>query len=129
MFVWSAHSQFTVEVESACTKNCCLPPETSYETDSGFRNHVIFPGGMIHEPTGEVKNLLWLFGYISLSCAAHVNDLVQLCLKYILCFPFKIDNFFLDCMMGSHIREVMWEQKRCCISAMSSAVLNGKQDR
>ena len=32
-----------------------IAPETYYETQSGFRKHVIFPGGMILEDDGEVK--------------------------------------------------------------------------
>ena len=32
-----------------------LAPEADYETTGGFRNHVIFPGGMVLEESGEVK--------------------------------------------------------------------------
>src|SRR5690606_2871971 len=32
-----------------------LVPEASYEISGGIRNHVIFPGGMILEDSGEVK--------------------------------------------------------------------------
>ncbi|UKS24537.1 glycoside hydrolase family 130 protein [Paenibacillus sp. HWE-109] len=58
-----------------------LAPETSYETDGGFRNHVIFPGGMIHEPTGEVKIYYGSADAVVCLATAHVDDLVQLCLK------------------------------------------------
>ncbi|MGO4273508.1 glycoside hydrolase family 130 protein [Paenibacillus sp. TAF58] len=58
-----------------------IAPETSYETDGGFRNHVIFPGGMIHEPTGEVKIYYGSADTVVCLVTAHVDDLVQLCLK------------------------------------------------
>ena len=32
-----------------------IAPEAEYETDGGYRNNVIFPGGMILEDNGEVK--------------------------------------------------------------------------
>ena len=32
-----------------------LAPEAPYETEGGYRNNVIFPGGMIVEESGEVK--------------------------------------------------------------------------
>ncbi len=32
-----------------------LAPEATYEVDGGFRNHVIFPGGMVLEDDGELK--------------------------------------------------------------------------
>jgi beta-1,4-mannooligosaccharide/beta-1,4-mannosyl-N-acetylglucosamine phosphorylase len=32
-----------------------IAPEAPYEISGGFRNNVIFPGGMIIEDNGEVK--------------------------------------------------------------------------
>lgn len=37
------------------SKTPLIAPEMDYETTQGFRQHVIFPGGMILEPDGEVK--------------------------------------------------------------------------
>jgi beta-1,4-mannooligosaccharide/beta-1,4-mannosyl-N-acetylglucosamine phosphorylase len=58
-----------------------LAPEASYETDGGFRNNVIFPGGMILEPSGEVKIYYGSADTIVCLATAHVDDLVQLCLN------------------------------------------------
>ena len=37
------------------SKEPLIAPETAYEADEGFRQNVIFPGGMIAEPDGSVK--------------------------------------------------------------------------
>lgn len=58
-----------------------LAPEASYETDGGFRNDVIFPGGMILEPNGEVKIYYGSADTVVCLATAHVDDLVELCLK------------------------------------------------
>jgi len=57
-----------------------LAPETVYERE-GFRNDVIFPGGMILEDDGEVK--IYYGGADTVEClaTAHVDDLVNLCLS------------------------------------------------
>lgn len=59
-------------------KTPLLAPETEYETE-GFRGHVIFPGGMILEPDGEVK--IYYGGADTVEClaTAHVDDLLALC--------------------------------------------------
>nr|WP_141692409.1 glycoside hydrolase family 130 protein [Paenibacillus pectinilyticus] len=62
-------------------KEPLLAPEASYETDGGFRNDVIFPGGMILEPSGEVKIYYGSADTVVCLATAHVDDLVQLCLK------------------------------------------------
>lgn len=58
-----------------------LAPEAAYETDEagGFRGHVIFPGGMILEDSGEVK--IYYGGADTVEClaTAHVDDLLKLC--------------------------------------------------
>jgi len=65
-----------------------LSPETWYETgedvpaDSdfeGFRNHVIFPGGMILEDDGEVKIYYGAADTVECLATAHVDDLLALC--------------------------------------------------
>jgi len=57
-----------------------LAPEAPYETDGGFRNDVIFPGGMILEETGEVKMYYGAADAVECLATAHVDDLVALCL-------------------------------------------------
>jgi len=56
-----------------------LAPETPYETVEGFRTHVIFPGGMILEDTGEVKIYYGAADTVECLATAHVDDLVKLC--------------------------------------------------
>jgi len=56
-----------------------LAPETPYETDEGFRTHVIFPGGMILEESGEVKIYYGAADTVECLATAHVDDLIGLC--------------------------------------------------
>jgi beta-1,4-mannooligosaccharide/beta-1,4-mannosyl-N-acetylglucosamine phosphorylase len=56
-----------------------LAPEAPYEVAGGFRNHVIFPGGMILEPGGEVKIYYGAADTVECLATAHVDDLVGLC--------------------------------------------------
>lgn len=56
-----------------------LAPEAPYETDGGFRNHVIFPGGMVLEDGGEVKIYYGAADTVECLATAHVNDLLALC--------------------------------------------------
>lgn len=58
-----------------------LAPEESYETD-GFRGHVIFPGGMILEDTGEVKIYYGAADTVECLATAHVDDLLGLCERW-----------------------------------------------
>ena len=55
-----------------------LAPEAAYETDGGFRNHAIFPGGMILEDTGEVKIYYGAADAVECLATAHVDDLLAL---------------------------------------------------
>lgn len=57
-----------------------IAPEVEYERD-GFRNDVIFPGGMILEDTGEVKIYYGAADTVECLATADVEDLVQLCKK------------------------------------------------
>lgn len=57
-----------------------LAPEVNYETDGGFRNDVIFPGGMILEDNGEVKIYYGAADTVECLATAHVDDLIRLCL-------------------------------------------------
>ncbi|KGE18650.1 glycoside hydrolase family 130 protein [Paenibacillus wynnii] len=63
------------------SKEPLLAPEVSYEIDGGFRNNVIFPGGMILEDNGEVKIYYGSADTIECLATAHVDDLIDLCLK------------------------------------------------
>lgn len=62
-------------------KEPLITPDVSYEKDGGFRNHVIFPGGMILEDTGEVKIYYGAGDTYECLASAHVDDLISLCLK------------------------------------------------
>ena len=56
-----------------------LAPEAPYEAAGGYRNHVIFPGGMILEPDGEVKIYYGAADTVECLATAHVDDLLKLC--------------------------------------------------
>jgi len=60
-------------------KDPILAPEAPYETDNGFRNNVIFPGGMILEDSGEVKIYYGSADTVECLATAHVDDLLALC--------------------------------------------------
>lgn len=61
-------------------KKPLLSPSEKYECD-GFRNNVIFPGGMILEPSGEVKIYYGAADTVVALATARVNDLLDLCLN------------------------------------------------
>lgn len=56
-----------------------LAPEAPYEIDGGFRNNVIFPGGMILEDSGEVKIYYGAADAVECLATAHVDELLALC--------------------------------------------------
>jgi len=60
-------------------KEPLLKPEAPYER-IGFRNEVIFPGGMILEDSGEVKIYYGAADTVVALVTAHVDDLVKMCL-------------------------------------------------
>lgn len=55
-----------------------LSPSVSYER-SGFRNDVIFPGGMILEESGEVRIYYGAADTVEAVATGHVDDLIALC--------------------------------------------------
>jgi beta-1,4-mannooligosaccharide/beta-1,4-mannosyl-N-acetylglucosamine phosphorylase len=57
-----------------------IAPEAEYERN-GFRNNVIFPGGMILEENGEVKIYYGAADTVECLATAYVEELVGLCLK------------------------------------------------
>jgi beta-1,4-mannooligosaccharide/beta-1,4-mannosyl-N-acetylglucosamine phosphorylase len=62
------------------SKEPLIAPEEPYETDGGFRNDVIFPGGMILEDSGEVKIYYGAADTVECLATADVGDLIDLCL-------------------------------------------------
>jgi beta-1,4-mannooligosaccharide/beta-1,4-mannosyl-N-acetylglucosamine phosphorylase len=56
-----------------------LAPETYYETESGYRYQVIFPGGMVVEPDGEVKIYYGASDAVECLATAKLDDLIALC--------------------------------------------------
>ncbi|MCC7492329.1 MAG: glycoside hydrolase family 130 protein [Fimbriimonadaceae bacterium] len=62
-----------------CSAAPLLAPEAPYEVDGGFRNNVIFPGGMILEPSGEVKIYYGAADTVECLATADVADLIRLC--------------------------------------------------
>ena len=62
-------------------KKPLLAPDMPYETDEGFRQNTIFPGGMILEDDGEVKIYYGASDAYECMCTAHVDDLIKLCLE------------------------------------------------
>lgn len=61
-------------------KKPLLAPSAAYECD-GFRNHVIFPGGMILEPDGEVKIYYGAADAVVALATTHVDELLKLCIN------------------------------------------------
>lgn len=62
-------------------KQPLIAPEAPYEVGGGYRNHVLFPCGMILEDNGEVKIYYGAADTVTCLATADVNDLVQLCLS------------------------------------------------
>ncbi|MBJ9987860.1 MULTISPECIES: glycoside hydrolase family 130 protein [Paenibacillus] len=58
-----------------------LAPETDYETGGGFRNDVIFPGGMVLEDDGQVKIYYGSADTVECLATANIDDLLKLCLE------------------------------------------------
>jgi beta-1,4-mannooligosaccharide/beta-1,4-mannosyl-N-acetylglucosamine phosphorylase len=56
-----------------------IAPEAPYEADGGFRNDVIFPGGMILEDSGEVKIYYGAADTVEALVTADVADLLNAC--------------------------------------------------
>lgn len=55
--------------------------DKDYELEDGFRQHVIFPGGMILEDSGEVKIYYGASDTVECVATADVNDLIRLCIE------------------------------------------------
>ena len=61
------------------SKEPLIAPETSYEADDGFRENVIFPGGMIAEPDGSVKIYYGAADTVECLAESTLSELVGLC--------------------------------------------------
>ena len=60
-------------------KTPLITPELPFESDEGFRQNVIFPGGMILEDDGQVKIYYGASDTVECVATADVNDLIALC--------------------------------------------------
>ena len=56
-----------------------IAPENHWETEVGYRQQVIFPGGMIVEPDGEVKIYYGASDTVECLATAKLDDLLALC--------------------------------------------------
>lgn len=56
-----------------------MVPETYWETDTGMRTNVVFPGGMILEDDGEVKIYYGASDTVECLATASVEELIKLC--------------------------------------------------
>jgi beta-1,4-mannooligosaccharide/beta-1,4-mannosyl-N-acetylglucosamine phosphorylase len=56
-----------------------IAPETYYETEVGFRQQVIFPGGMVVEPDGEVKIYYGASDTVECLATTTLDELLALC--------------------------------------------------
>lgn len=61
------------------SKEPLIAAERVYETDEGFRQNVIFPGGMLLEDDGEVKIYYGASDTVECVATAHVDELLALC--------------------------------------------------
>lgn len=61
------------------SKEPLIVPEAPYEISGGFRNNVVFPGGIILEDTGEVKIYYGAADTVECLATAHIDDLLKLC--------------------------------------------------
>lgn len=62
------------------SKEPLIAPELPYETDEGYRHNVIFPGGMIAEPNGEVKIYYGASDTVECLATAKLDDLLSICI-------------------------------------------------
>ena len=61
------------------SKQPLITADREFENKDGFRQNVIFPGGMILEPGGEVKIYYGASDTVECLAQADVNDLLSLC--------------------------------------------------
>ncbi|MBO5909260.1 MAG: glycoside hydrolase family 130 protein [Clostridia bacterium] len=61
------------------SKSPLIAPEMPFECENGYRNHVVFPGGMILEDNGEVKIYYGAADTVECLATANVEELIKLC--------------------------------------------------
>ena len=61
------------------SKEPLIAPELPYETDEGYRQNVIFPGGVILEDNNEVKIYYGASDTVECLATADLDDLINLC--------------------------------------------------
>jgi beta-1,4-mannooligosaccharide/beta-1,4-mannosyl-N-acetylglucosamine phosphorylase len=66
----------------AYSKEPLIAPEAPYEISGGFRNNVIFPGGMIIEDSGEVKIYYGAADTVQCLATAQLDELIDFCLSF-----------------------------------------------
>ena len=62
-------------------KEPLIAPEAPYEIEGGFRNHVVFPCGMILKESGEAMIYYGAADTVICVVTADVDDLIRLCLE------------------------------------------------
>lgn len=65
----------------AVSKKPLMIPEADYELKGGFRNNVIFPGGIILEDSGEIKIYYGAADTVQCLASGHVDDLIRFCFE------------------------------------------------
>jgi beta-1,4-mannooligosaccharide/beta-1,4-mannosyl-N-acetylglucosamine phosphorylase len=66
----------------AYSREPLIAPEVSYEKEGGFRNDVIFPGGLIIEDSGEVKIYYGAADTVECLATTQLDDLIDFCLSF-----------------------------------------------
>lgn len=66
----------------AYSKEPLIAPEATYEVEGGFRNHVIFPGGLIVEDSGEVKIYYGAADTVQCIATTQLDELIDFVLSF-----------------------------------------------
>ena len=61
------------------SKEPLIAPEADYEVCEGFRQNVIFPGGIIAEPDGQVKIYYGAADTVECLAESTIDELIGLC--------------------------------------------------
>lgn len=62
-------------------KEPLIAPEAPYEVAGGFRDHVVFPCGLVAEPDGEAKIWYGAGDAVIALATCHVDELLALCTR------------------------------------------------
>jgi beta-1,4-mannooligosaccharide/beta-1,4-mannosyl-N-acetylglucosamine phosphorylase len=66
----------------AYSKEPLIAPEATYEVEGGFRNHVIFPGSLIVEESGEVKIYYGAADTVQCIATTQLDELIHFVLSF-----------------------------------------------